>query len=539
MGLLLFSFLLCLASFFQCSRAGDDLLVNTSLGQVLGHFNEAGMKEWKGIRYSRPMSGDMRWQYSSFPESSNEVFEANFDAPGCQQICNLPPGNCPVYGQSEDCLFLTVMSPSEPSSDPNGYPVFFWIHGGAYTQGIGNCALYDGTTFAQNNVITVVINYRLGALGFLASESMTGNYGLLDQRLAMQWTQDNIAGFGGNPDKVTIAGQSAGAMSVSCHISSPNSRGLFIQGIMESNPYGLPYHTRESAASNAKQVFTYLNCAVDDVACMKTKTVDEVLDAQNHAIKLDPNTLFINFVPFAPLVEKDGELPEQPLYAMANGDFQTLPLLSGTNGDEGQLFVYELFTKSIPKNAYTVLINTIFGTAYAKDILSYYPFDIVEGNTDGRNSLNILATDLLFYCPLRNVTRGFQSQMGSAAKPNYIYKFQHLLSFDCWGPDYQFCVGSVCHGSELPFVFNVFTDGGENTYDPTTDEKQLAVDLTNAWSNFVTTSNPNNFSPVPAAFPAYSTADDTLVFINEPGSNDASNFRSSYCDLWDRIGFFW
>jgi para-nitrobenzyl esterase len=165
-------------------------------------------------------------------------------APGCEQICNLPPGNCPVYGISEDCLYLSVYSPTEPSPDPAGYPVYFWIHGGAFEQGLGDCALYNGTTYAQNNIVSVTINYRLGAFGFLASESMDGNYGLWDQQLALKWTIDNIAGFGGNPNKVTIGGQSAGAMSVGAHLTAKGSAGMFQQAVMESNPLALPFHTR-------------------------------------------------------------------------------------------------------------------------------------------------------------------------------------------------------------------------------------------------------------------------------------------------------
>jgi para-nitrobenzyl esterase len=109
-----------------------------------------------------------------------------------------------------------------------------WVHGGAFTQGLGNCALYNGSTFAQKNVISVVLNYRLGALGYLASPSMEGNYGILDQRAAMQWVVDNVAAFGGNPKAITLAGQSAGAMSVGIHMVSPNSQGLFQQGSFEA-----------------------------------------------------------------------------------------------------------------------------------------------------------------------------------------------------------------------------------------------------------------------------------------------------------------
>ncbi len=292
-----------------------DLVVKTTQGLIKGHVNEVGIREWKGIPYAQPPVGDLRWEYplSPKPLPDGTTYEANFNAAGCSQICKLPPGNCPEYGISEDCLYLSVFSPATPSTDPKGYPVLFWMHGGAFEQGLGNCALYNGSTFAQNNVVSVVINYRLGVLGFMASKSMKGNYGFLDQRLALQWTKDNIAGFGGNSNQITIAGQSAGAMSVGSHLISPGSKGLFQGSIMESNPLALPYHTRESAGANADNVFAYVGCAADDLACMRTKTPDELLEAQNNAIKLDFNTLLLNFLPFAPMVEANGEIPEQPM----------------------------------------------------------------------------------------------------------------------------------------------------------------------------------------------------------------------------------
>lgn len=533
-------FAITLAAFVAkvlCSN-GDGLLVETTLGKMQGHYNELDIKEWKGIRYSRAPVGEFRWTQSQFPEPSSDVYDANYNAFGCQQTCNLPPGNCPEYGQSEDCLFLTVMSPKEPSTDPAGYPVLLWLHGGAFEQGLGNSALYNGSTFAQKGIVTVVINYRLGAFGFMASKSMEGNYGLLDQRLAMQWTKLNIAGFGGNPSKLTIAGQSAGAMSVSCHMISPNSAPFFDFGIMESNPYGLPYHTRDSAATNANSMAKYLGCVEDDTACMRSKSVDQILDAQNHAVKLNPNTLFINFLPFAPMVEPGGELPDQPLYAMAAGKFKPVPsIVAGTVYDEGLLFVYELFPKSIPKVYYNSFMDLVFGKN-SKEVKIYYPFDLIEGNEDGRDVLSVMATDLLFYCPLRNVTRGYQSALASQAPKTFIYRFKHVLSFDAWGANYTFCVGVVCHGSDLPFVFNVFDDG-TNIYYPTSDEKQLSVDMNNAWTNFFNTLNPNGPLPVPADFLEYSSVADGLVVLDEPGSENQYHVRDSYCDLWDRIGYFY
>lgn len=508
---------------------------------IQGHLNEVGVKEWQGIPYAKPPIGDLRWENPVPIAPWESVYEANYDAPGCIQACNLPPGNCPEYGTSENCLFMSVWAPSKPSPKPEGYSVFFWIHGGAFEQGLGNCALYNGSNFAMKDVITVAINYRLGAFGFLASKSLSGNYGLKDQRLALQWVNDNIASFGGNPKDITIGGQSAGGMSVAAHMVMPKSKGLFQKVVQESNPLGLPFHYRDTAEGNANSVFEYISCADDDVACARSKSAEEVLEAQIHAPKLDFNNLFINFLPWSPLVEAEGELPEQPLYALMNGQIESkVPLLTGSVFDEAQLFVYELFTESISKPAYNAMIGAIFGVKNSKEILNKYPFECGgEGTTDGRDALNVLGTDLLFYCPLRNVTRGYQRALGVSALPTYIYRFKHVMSFDCWGPDYWFCVGWCCHGSELPFVFNVFTDGVSVSYDPTVDEQTLTVDTSDAWTNFITSADPNKGLYVPATFPLYTESSDSFLVLDEPGTQVESNFRSEYCDMWDRMGFFY
>lgn len=528
-----------LAADVMCSLQSD-LLVQTTAGLVQGHISPAGIREWQGIPYAQPPVGDLRFEYPLAAKSFDGVYNANYIAPACPQHCNLPPGNCPDYsGISEDCLYVTVTAPAKKSIDPAGYPVFVWIHGGAYEQGMGNAALYNGTNFANKDIVTVVINYRLGAIGFLAAEVMTGNYGHMDQRLAIKWTKENIYNFNGDPNKITIGGQSAGAMSVGAHLVGKSSRGLFNQGIMESNPLSLPFHERESATQNANDVFTYLNCAINDVACMRTKTIDEILDAQDHAIQLNLKNLFINFLPFAPLVDPNGEIPIQPFNGLMQGKFDPTNLLVGTVLDEGQLFVYELFTKPLGKAAYEAIIPVTFGAKYTPEILRAYPFDYLANNTDGRNVFNVIATDLLFYCPMRNVTRSYQAAMAESAKSTYTYRFDHIISFDCWGPGYEFCVGEVCHGSELPFVFDVFTDGVSLEYTPTADEVQLTTDLSNGWSNFIKNGNPNKGLPINKLYPEYNKKTDSVVVLNEPNTVVNSHMREKYCDMWDRLGYFY
>lgn len=193
-----------------------------------------------------------------------------------------------------------------------------------------------------------------------------------------------------------------------------------------------------------------------------------------------------------------------PVYigALEAGHFDAVNIMSGTMADEGQMFVYELFTSPMGEKAYHAALLGIFGKDVYAQLVNLYPFDLIEGANDGRTALNVLATDLIFYCPLRNATRGYQRVEAAAAKevqaaetPTYVYRFDHVLSFDCWGPDYEFCVGYVCHSSELPFQFDVFTideeDGSTTVYETTAEEKQLTKDTANLWANFITSGNPN------------------------------------------------
>jgi carboxylesterase type B len=328
-------------------------------------------------------------------------------------------------------------------------------------------------------------------------------------------------------------------MSVAAHMTSPKSKGLFNQGIMESNPLALPFHSRDTAKENADAMMEYLNCPIDDVECMRTKSMDEILEAQDKAPTLNLDNLFINFLPWSPLVEDNGEIPQQPLTALQSGEIAQVPMMGGSMLDEGQLFVYELFTKPLNEKAYKGIVAGVFGAHNYPEIIHKYPFDVVENSTDGRQALNVIATDLLFYCPLRNVTRGYQKALGVKALPTYIYRFTHVISFDCWGPDYQFCVGWVCHGSELPFVFHVFDDGVSLYYEPTADELQLSEDLANYWTNFVSTGDPNRGLITPEKFPLYLGAQDTILEMNEPGTTQESHYRDSFCDMWDRMGYFY
>lgn len=217
-------------------------IVKTEAGYVSG-TSEGGLWIYRGIPYAAPPIGDLRWRPPAPVQPWDGTREAKEFSAACPQPASADPssGDTPA-NTSEDCLYLNVWTPAKSAGEK--IPVMVFIHGGAFGQGAGSISLYDGTALAKKGVIVVTLNYRLGALGFLAHPQLvkestngsSGNYGLLDQLAALDWVQRNIAAFGGDPSRVTIFGESAGASSILLHLVSPQSRGLYQQAIVESGP---------------------------------------------------------------------------------------------------------------------------------------------------------------------------------------------------------------------------------------------------------------------------------------------------------------
>ena len=406
------------------------------------------------------------------------------------------------------------------------------MHGGSFVTGNGASGLYNGTHFALNGVIVVTINYRLGVLGYLASESasLPGNYGFMDQRLALQWTRDNIASFGGNPSNVTIAGQSAGAMSALCHLVSAKSQGLFSQVVMESNPLGTPYHTRYTAGLNERLVASYLSCASNNITCLRSKTTAEILDAQSNAISETPSEMVDNLLPWGPTVDAHGEIVAQPYDLFRIGKFPMVPILAGVNRDEGTFFVYEAITYELPFPFYESFVAEIFPSVSGSSISSLYPCELM----DCRAVLSQIVSDAIFYCPLVFAVESY-SQVTRGKSTVYLYEFAHVLSFDPWGSRY-FCSEEVCHGVELPFVFNSFSGDGLS-FTPSKAEEVIARGMNSLWSNFVTFSNPNadtaRTSTIGFPFERYNKS---LTILAENGSI-SHNHRQPYCEFWSTMSY--
>ena len=305
---------------------------------------------YEGIRYGNAK----RWTPST-PVPASGLVKATAFGPICPQ--DLGDGT----NQSEECLYLNLWTPTR--SGAKSLPVMVFIHGGSFVSGAGSLPIYDGARLAvRGEVIVVTLNYRLGALGFLAGGSgadrLAGNYGFRDQQLALEWVSRNISGFGGDPTRITIFGESAGAMSVGAHLVAPGSRGLFSNALMESNPYGVPFKTRSGADKIRSEFDTMTVAAVcgGRLACLAKLRAGTIVRAQDEVVPLQAFAGELgSILAWAPYVD-DRLIAGQPNQAQI-----ARPLIAGTNRDEGTLFVGEAIPKGLSNAEYELLVADVFG----------------------------------------------------------------------------------------------------------------------------------------------------------------------------------
>ena len=292
-----------------------------------------------------------------------------------------------TYGFSEDCLFLNIFSPKSQSTISEGYPVLVWIHGGGLVNGGGDSPNYDGSVFAQKGVVVVTFNYRLGVLGFYASTSgsLVGNYGFMDQVQALKWINANIKSFGGNPNKVTIAGFSAGGASVALHLTSTLSRSYFHQAVMQSANLGsnVPYRNLMQAAGdsdwNAKKPG---NCTVGNMVCLRALPVSTIIDFQI--------SLVTTFTPLAYTANYHvtGPIPLHPYYAFKLGQSYNVPILAGANQADFSTVLFARVPFPITNEpTYDFVLNQGGVPTQALPILKqFYPFNAAIDNRYSSNS---------------------------------------------------------------------------------------------------------------------------------------------------------
>ncbi|MCC7539987.1 MAG: carboxylesterase family protein, partial [Deltaproteobacteria bacterium] len=498
----------------------------TALGAIRGEAL-GGIGIYRGLRYALPPTGDARWTAPLAAPAWDGTFDATRFGPACMQPTTpfIPDGELPSRDeQSEDCLTLNVWTAARTQGD--ALPVMVWIHGGGWTIGSGSARLYDGSRLASEGVVVVTFNYRLGPLGYLAHELLdaespdgaSGNYGMRDQLLALEWVRDHVRAFGGDPGNVTVFGESAGAGSVCNLLVAPSAFGLFHRAVIQSASCIAP--VRDLRTSSARwpsahelgaSVEAGLACDAtpDPLACMRAASFDEIAAAGMLA-----SGTFEEGNKFWPVV--DGLLlPEQPRAAIEAGRWARVPVIAGSNRDEAALF-RSAFRAIDSRAAFEAAVQATFGARAAPRVLEVYP---VASDADAAAAYEQLITDFTFACPARRTLRAF---VETAATPAWLYQLTQVH------PSGAASGLGAYHGADILYVF-----GNLNVNDRYTipeDDERLADAVVSLWTRFAATGDPNVAGGT--EWPPYDALADAHLALEWPLVT-GSGLRRAQCDVYD------
>ncbi|HTU31954.1 MAG TPA: carboxylesterase family protein [Solirubrobacteraceae bacterium] len=508
----------CSVTAGNASARASGPLASTVSGQVRGLVS-GQTDEFLGIPYAAPPVGQLRWQPPQPAAPWTGVRATTKLPPRCPQLKN---GNGPK-SVDENCLYLSVYRPHGTTARDR-LPVLFWIHGGGLTTGSGD--QHNGSLFADTDHIEVVsINYRLGVLGFFdlpglpGGSAASGNYGLLDQEAALDWTHSNIAHFGGNPKRITIAGESAGGYSVCALLASPRVRGMFSRAIMES---GSCETTPPAAARRAAVAFARAaGCRrpATMVRCMQSTSVRALLRNRRY--------------PGGDLPIAGGEaLPVAPATQIARGDFAHVPVLIGTNHNEGRTFT-EGDAKD-PESTYVKMIRAEYGHEASK-VLGQYPWSSFPAPYQTAYALGAVWTDSGYVDGIGGCAE--QQLAGELARrtPTYFYEFNDLTApgLNRKVPGYQWGAG---HAMELAYMWPSF-DNGYSLYDLLTPAQlQLSGWMVRYWGAFVRAG-----SPAVAGQAAWPSLGSSRKFMSlQEGTASAAEPIAQFgaehnCSFWDAL----
>lgn len=424
-------------------------VVQIRSGAISGD-NAGDIDVFRGIPYAAAPLGNRRWAAPEAPSQWRKTRDATDFGPSCPQP-QLPAPFGVDGPKSEDCLYLNIWKPSGPRR--HELPVLVWIHGGAFLIGSGSQPLYGGSKLAQRGVIVVTINYRLGALGFLTHRALrtdggpVANFGLLDQVAALGWIRDNISAFGGDPHNITLAGESAGGVSVQALMASPLAEGLFDKAIIQSGG-GLAAFAdaRSEAAMAAGDAWAKsIGAPNASAASLRALPVEKVLSA-----------------PFIAFPSVDGSLLDRnPAETFARGEEAKVPLLIGANSWEGSLRVLD-----------DTMVKGLLGHDYDVLLKSYVALGLDEPTARDR-----LRGDLLFVQPAR-----FLAERHIQLSPTWLYHFDMVpASLRDRQP-------GTAHGGELAYLFGTPAAAQVDWDDR---DRILSSDMMGYWSRFATSGDPN------------------------------------------------
>ncbi len=480
-------------------------VVRTTAGWIKGTSNtDSSVYIYRGVPFAAPPVGDLRWK------------EPQPHAPWTDTLPTISFGASPIQNNpvpfmmwtqefitpakplSEDCLFLNVWTPvAAHAADSSKLPVLVWIHGGGFTSGSAACPVYDGEAFAKEGVVFVSINYRLGIFGFLAHPELTqesshqasGNYALLDQVAALQWVHDNIASFGGDPTRVTIAGQSAGSMAVQSLVGSPLTKGLIAGAIAESGGIGgRPVRSLAEAEKTGLSISQKIQSG--NINDLRNLSADSVLALANT----------LPFGSFSPIV--DGYFfPENPREIFASGRHNDVPVLAGWVTGDADLVMRQSKTPAEFKKT----VSEMYG-ARADEFLKLFPNESNETSIESQRKHGMLS---FAGAPIYLWATSGKSK-------SYLYEFTYVPTDKPGFPNY-----GAFHTSEVPFALRTL-----NYWDrPWTDtDRHVERYLSSYWINFVKTGDPNG-TGLPR-WPAYSRADADIMQLGTSPEVRSAHYKN-------------
>jgi para-nitrobenzyl esterase len=491
-------------------------LVVTDKGAVQGRMAGATWT-YQGIPYAAAPVGDLRFREPMEHACWSDVLDASSFGPECPQL----DANNMVQG-NEDCLSLNVWTPASPPAQP--LPVMFFIHGGGNTQGASSAttsgtAIYDAQYIVEHQpVVVVTINYRLGVLGFLTATALdaespqhaSGNYGILDQIAALKWVKRNIAAFGGDPSRVLVFGESAGAVDTCIHLASPLSAGLFSSALMESGGCtATPIATEETQDQMFIQA-AGCSGASDVAACLRA------LSASDTVTKL-PGLVSVTGLgtgpKYGPVV--DGwVLPTGPYATILAGQHNQVPFVVGSNSDETSRYAPMI----ADAQAYADLIHQQFGQSIGDQVLAQYP---AASFPTPRAAYVAVTTDARFVCEARLIAK---TAAAHQMAPVYRYLFSHALDN---APMLQPL--GAWHGLELLWVFHQLGVAG---YMPSMAELALSDAIIGYWARFAGAGDPNGGGA--PSWPVYVGATDDTLDLDD-AITTVNGVRTARCDFWESL----
>eukprot|EP00927_Polykrikos_kofoidii_P039844 TRINITY_DN3414_c0_g1_i2.p1 TRINITY_DN3414_c0_g1~~TRINITY_DN3414_c0_g1_i2.p1 ORF type:complete len:549 (+),score=68.54 TRINITY_DN3414_c0_g1_i2:56-1702(+) len=502
-----------------------DILINTPLGKILGDDN-GEFRVWRGIRYAEPPA---RFEVSVPKKPWAGIVDATkFGSP-----CILDTKVHGQFGSSEDCLFANVWTPSNIIAP---LPVVVFIHGGGFMTGSGADPRLWGDLFVtdpETPVVYVTMNYRMGILGFYSGET-GANFGFQDQQLALRFVRDNIAAFGGDAKDITLAGQSAGAVSVQVHLVAPGSQGLFHRAFLAST-VGLHYRS-------LKQNQRFVDSAARSVGCFDIfRNFTQCMKTKN-ALELDAAAVFSgylfnlqsacdecdNILPWLPVVDGD-IIPRDPLDMLRDGSHAKVPVVVSTVRNESWAFLPGILHGITDmKHGYNLAMHVLFRDNWL-DIENHYANSPDSAGMNDTSKLGLAVSDALFTCYSRYVAK-----ILAQSSPSFLSTFMHAPSAHA-DPgnavvDPSCEKGVTCHSADLNWMFPNSPSMSKKTKTVYTNEEQI---LASKYSAAVRAFAYENYFPW---LPYSADVDDSLLW-GDVDAKPTSNYDQVHCDMFERLGF--